>query len=44
MASLSSIAEGLKGRRGSIDPLRFNIISTLLLVTGIGLGCGIGGE
>ena len=32
MANLTSITEGRKGRRGPIDPPRFNIISFLLLV------------
>ena len=41
MANLTSGAEGRKGRRGSIDPPRFNIISFLLLMAGIGLGSGI---
>jgi len=41
MANLTSNAEGRKGRRFSIDPPRFNIISFLLLMTGIGLGSGI---
>ena len=41
MVNLTSIAEGRKGRRGSIDPPRFNIISFLLLIAGFGLGCGI---
>ena len=42
MANLTSSAEDRKGRRGSIDPPRFNIISFLLLMAGIGLGCGVG--
>jgi hypothetical protein len=42
MASLTSVAEGLKGRRGSAGVLRFNIISWLLLIAGIGLGFRIG--
>ncbi len=42
MAKLTSIAERLKGRRGSIDLPRFNIISHILLMAGIGLGTGIG--
>ncbi len=41
MASMTSSAEGLKGRRGSIEHLRFNIISYLLLIAGIGLGVWI---
>jgi len=41
MANLTSSAEGRKGRRGSIDPPRFNIISFLLLMAGIGAGSGI---
>ena len=42
MANLTSSAEGLKGRRGWFEPPRFNIISFLLLIAGIGLGCGVG--
>jgi len=41
MANLTSGAEGRKGRRGTIDPPRLNIISFLLLIAGIGLGSGI---
>ena len=41
MANLTSVTEGRKRRRGSIDPPRFNIISFLLLLAGIGLGSGI---
>jgi regulator of protease activity HflC (stomatin/prohibitin superfamily) len=41
MADLTSSAEGPKGRRGSSDRPRYNIISYLLLIAGIGLGAGI---
>jgi SPFH domain / Band 7 family len=41
MANLTNITEGRKRRRGSMDPPRFNIISLLLLLAGIGLGSGI---
>jgi hypothetical protein len=41
MANLTNVTEGRKRRRGSMDPPRFNIISLLLLLTGIGLGSGI---
>ncbi len=41
MVNLTSSAEGRKGRRGSIDPPRFNIISFLILIAGFGLGSGI---
>ncbi len=36
MASSKSIIEGTKDRRSSTDPLRFNIVSFLMLVAGIG--------
>ena len=38
---MASSDEGPKGRRGSIDPPRFNIISFFVLIVGIGLGSGI---
>jgi hypothetical protein len=41
MANVTSINEGRKNRRSSIDSPRINIISFLLLITGIGLGTGI---
>jgi len=41
MANLTNVTEGRKRRRGSMDPPRFNIISLLLLLAGIGLGSGI---
>lgn len=41
MANLAGIAEGLKGRRGRVDLSRFNIISYLLLIAGVGLGFGV---
>ena len=41
MASLTSVAEGLKGRRGLVGLPGFNIISQLLLIAGIGLGVAI---
>ncbi len=43
MANLAGIAEGLKGRRGGIVPPRFNIISYVLLIAGVGLGFGVAG-
>jgi SPFH domain / Band 7 family len=42
MPSLTSIAEGVKGRRSLVGELRFNIISWLVLIAGFGLGVGIG--
>jgi regulator of protease activity HflC (stomatin/prohibitin superfamily) len=41
MANLTNVTEGRKRRRGSMDPPRFNIISLLLLLAGVGLGSGI---
>src|SRR5579883_429390 len=41
MASLSRIAEGLKGSRGRVGLTRLNIISYLLLIAGVGLGFGV---
>jgi regulator of protease activity HflC (stomatin/prohibitin superfamily) len=41
MTNLTNITEGRRRRRGSMDAPRFNIISLLLLLAGIGLGSGI---
>src|SRR5690349_16698554 len=41
MANLAGIAQGLKGRRGRVGLSRFNIISYLLLIVGVGLGFGV---
>jgi regulator of protease activity HflC (stomatin/prohibitin superfamily) len=41
MANLTNITEGRRRRRGTMDAPRFNIISLLLLLAGIGLGSGI---
>jgi regulator of protease activity HflC (stomatin/prohibitin superfamily) len=41
MTNLTNITEGRRRRRGTINAPRFNIISFLLLLAGIGLGSGI---
>ena len=41
MTNLANITEGRKRRRGSMDAPRFNMISLLLRLGGIGLGSGI---
>ena len=41
MTNLTNISEGRRRRRGTMDAPRFNIISLLLLLAGIGLGTGI---
>src|SRR5271155_1483589 len=41
MTNLTNITEGRRRRRGTMDAPRFNIISLLLLLAGIGLGSGI---
>ncbi len=41
MGDLTSNSEGRRGRRGQMDPQRYNIIAFLLMIAGIGLGYGI---